>query len=632
MLHQARLLLLAAALAALAAPGGAEMGARDVAAAREATLRMFDDAFEAYMQHGYPADEVRPITCTPLRRGERGALDDVNGDYMLTLVDSLSTLAVMGDPRFNTSVHRLQADGLSFDVDSTVSVFEVTIRMLGGLLSAHLLALESDLVSAYDGWMLDSALDLGKRLLPAFDTQTGIPVGHINLRHGVPPREGRHTCLACAGTLLLEFGVLSRLTDDPRFEVVARRATRAVWASRSALGLLGRSINVDTGIFSDPIASIGASSDSFYEYLLKAHLLFGDDELLDMYQEATMALLLHLRHEPFFRSVDHASGFPLSQPVQIDSLSAFWPGMQALAGDIKLAKETFKAFLDVSDRYGFLPEVVRLPTSGPPVAVSKAYPLRPELLESAYYLWSATGEDKYRQAGKRTIDNLLRRARVDCGFATLVDVTDQSANPKREDKMESFLLSELLKYLFLLFDDGETARKHGIDLERVVFTTEGHPLPMLRRFSRKPEAWPVEPVHAPARGTVASGKSRRQRKTSQQRVRTYWYAEGTVPSLLEPPVCMLGEPPVGESEPKVFRELAPPRLVPRNTRVTINIGEKEFEVLGVGADGLATAFTPDGSLEVYDDDGNSIMIDKSEFASEVRDGRRPAVYMQWGPA
>lgn len=58
-----------------------------------------------------------------------------------------------------------------------------------------------------------------QRLLPAFNTDTGIPVSRINLLYGVLPGEEQATCSACAGTLVLEFGLLSRLTSNPIFEV-----------------------------------------------------------------------------------------------------------------------------------------------------------------------------------------------------------------------------------------------------------------------------------------------------------------------------------------------------------------------------------------------------------------------------
>lgn len=126
--------------------------------------------------------------------------------------------------RFYESVHTVIRD-VTFARNVTISVFEATIRILGGLLSAHLL-LETeelrpvfqDMQPAYQGELLSLAYDLGKRLLPAFHTPTGLPIHRVNLMYGVPKEETRETCTAAAGTLVLEMGLLSRLTGDHRYE------------------------------------------------------------------------------------------------------------------------------------------------------------------------------------------------------------------------------------------------------------------------------------------------------------------------------------------------------------------------------------------------------------------------------
>jgi mannosidase alpha-like ER degradation enhancer 1 len=126
---------------------------------------------------------------------------------------------------FEASV-RLVIDHVHFDLDSRVQVFEVTIRVLGGLLSAHLLASRDTLgtkIAWYNGELLTMAEDLGNRLLPAFETPFGLPFPRVNLRHGVMSYEVKEACTAGAGTLILEFGTLSRLTGNPVFENAARK-------------------------------------------------------------------------------------------------------------------------------------------------------------------------------------------------------------------------------------------------------------------------------------------------------------------------------------------------------------------------------------------------------------------------
>ncbi|KAI7743574.1 hypothetical protein M8C21_000773, partial [Ambrosia artemisiifolia] len=102
-------------------------------------------------------------------------------------------------------------------------------------------------IPSYDDELLHLAEDLARRLLPAFDTPTGIPYGSVNLLHGVDENESKITSTAGGGTLTLEFGVLSRLTNDPIFEQVTKNAVRGIWARRSKLNLVGAHIDVFTG-------------------------------------------------------------------------------------------------------------------------------------------------------------------------------------------------------------------------------------------------------------------------------------------------------------------------------------------------------------------------------------------------
>ncbi|KAL0414419.1 UNVERIFIED_CONTAM: Alpha-mannosidase I MNS4 [Sesamum radiatum] len=135
---------------------------------RDEVREMFYHAFDGYMKHAFPRDELKPLSCG----GE-----DTLGGYALTLIDSLDTLALLGDrERFATSVEWI-GKNLRFDINKTVSVFETTIRVLGGLLSAHLIASDYNTgmrIPSYDDELLHLAEDLARRMLPAFDTPTGI--------------------------------------------------------------------------------------------------------------------------------------------------------------------------------------------------------------------------------------------------------------------------------------------------------------------------------------------------------------------------------------------------------------------------------------------------------------------------
>jgi hypothetical protein len=53
---------------------------------------------------------------------------------------------------------------------------------------------------------------------------------------------------AGAGSLILEFATLSRLTGDTRFEKAAHKAFFALWNRRSDIGLVGNTVNAWTGV------------------------------------------------------------------------------------------------------------------------------------------------------------------------------------------------------------------------------------------------------------------------------------------------------------------------------------------------------------------------------------------------
>ncbi len=125
----------------------------------------------------------------------------------------------------------------------------------------------------------------------------------MHLRRGVLLSESPVSSTAGGGTLALEFGLLSRLTGDPAFDVAARRAVRGLWARRSAIGLLGGHIDVRSGAWTHRDAGIGTSVDSFYEYLFKAAALLGDAEYGHMWDAASDAVAKHLRRDPWYIEV-----------------------------------------------------------------------------------------------------------------------------------------------------------------------------------------------------------------------------------------------------------------------------------------------------------------------------------------
>jgi hypothetical protein len=124
-------------------------------------------AWEGYRRYAWGRDELKPLS--------NNGVDNWGG-MGVTLVDSLDTLWLMGmKDEYNEAKEWIEKD-LTFDHAGTVSVFETTIRELGGLLAAYDIA--------YDKIYLEKAKQLGDKLLPAFHTYTGIPTSHVNFETG----------------------------------------------------------------------------------------------------------------------------------------------------------------------------------------------------------------------------------------------------------------------------------------------------------------------------------------------------------------------------------------------------------------------------------------------------------------
>uniref|UniRef100_A0A674EGD8 alpha-1,2-Mannosidase n=1 Tax=Salmo trutta TaxID=8032 RepID=A0A674EGD8_SALTR len=452
---------------------------------------MFYHAYNSYLDHAYPYDELRPLTCDG---------QDTWGSVSLTLIDALDTLLILGNHTEFQRVATLLQDTVDFDIDVNASVFETNIRVVGGLLSAHLLSKRAGM-EVEPGWpcsgpLLRMAEDAARKLLPAFQTPTGMPYGTVNLLRGVNPTETPVTCTAGVGTFILEFSALSRLTGDPVFEDVARKALRSLWKTRSEIGLVGNHIDVLSKKWVAQDAGIGAGVDSYFEYLVKGSIMLQDEELLSMFLEYDKAIKNYTKFDDWYLWVQMHKG-TVSMPV-FQSLEAFWPGLQSLIGELDSALRTFHNYYTVWRQFGGLPEFYSIP-QGYTVDKREGYPLRPELIESAMYLYKATGDHTFLQLGRDAVESIEKITRVPCGYASVKDIRDH----KLDNRMESFFLAETIKYLYLLFDPDNFLHNSGLDFELgtgpsedcvlgaggYIFNTEAHPLDpaALHCCSRKQE-------------------------------------------------------------------------------------------------------------------------------------------------
>jgi mannosidase alpha-like ER degradation enhancer 2 len=437
---------------ALAAPPALKP-LRPVSEAESAVLaqRVKDEmrhAWQGYKQYAWGHDALKPLSKTPH--------DWYAHSLLMTPVDGLDTLILMGLKDEADEARELIATKLSFDQDMEVQNFEITIRLLGGLLSAYQLS--------GDARLLDKAQDLAKRLLPVFDSPTGLPYTHVNLHTGKV--SGKLSNPAETGTLVLEFGLLSQLTGQPVYFEKAKRALVETYRRASPQGLVGSAIDVETGKWERTDAHIGGGIDSYYEYLYKCWRLFGDAECKAMWDHSIAGVNKVLGEDVkggfWYGHADMNTGKRIKP--QYGALDAFMPALLALGGDVPRARRLQESGLRMWRLHGIEPEALDYKRMK---VLSPEYALRPEIIESAYYLNHFTGDPRYRAMGREFFEAFVRWCRTEAGYAALKDVRTK----QQEDSMESFVFAETFKYFYLLF-----APKEALDFDAVTFNTEAHPL------------------------------------------------------------------------------------------------------------------------------------------------------------
>ncbi|EDR15965.1 glycoside hydrolase family 47 protein, partial [Laccaria bicolor S238N-H82] len=488
---------------------------------RDAVVKAFKHAWHAYERDAMGDDEYHPIE-------QKGSNLTKAGGIGYMVIDVLDTMQLMGLKEEYARSRNWVQSKLSFDRDDRFSTFETTIRVLGGLLSAYHL-------SNHDPLYLEKAVELADRILPVFDTPSGLPLPVINLATMEPSHMDDFPGLvsvAEAGTLQLEFRYLSHLTGNDVYWRKVEKVMRVIKDARLPHGLASIFLNIDRGQYESSAIRLGARADSFYEYLLKQYLQTNKSEVVyrDMYDDAMTAIHSYLIQESKNAKMTYTSelipehhedgeiswrltpkqdhlvcflggslmlgathtGTVTQQPVSIP------PRPEELAEngrrDWKTGVELIKTCMNTHDTAsGLSPEIVyfRVPSDGmdgydiapsdwyirgaqegefPPY--DARYMLRPETIESLFLAYRLTGDPIYQDHAWAIFQSIEKHCRVPTGgYATIINVDENPA--RQEDKMETFFLSETLKYLYLLFSDSDV-----VPLDKYVFNTEAHPLPV----------------------------------------------------------------------------------------------------------------------------------------------------------
>src|SRR3984893_18182119 len=427
----------------------------------------FLHAWNGYKKYAWGHDDLRPLSKTPH--------DWYGQTLLMTPVDALDTMILMSLTDEAKNTREYIARSLSFDKDIEVQNFEITIRLLGGLLSSYQLT--------NDGRLLNLAEDLGNRLLPVFNSPTGLPYRYVNLKTG-RVRDAK-TNPAEAGTLLIEFGTLARLTHKPIFYEKAKRALVEIYKHRSSIGLVGTWIDVETGKWADTDSHVSGAIDSYYEYLLKCWLLFDDEDCHRMWLDSIAAInryladtvpvdtlvvghplpkegLRYKNSELWYGHADMNTGNRTA--TTYGALDAFFPAVLALSGDLDRAQRLQGSSFGMWMKNGIEPEELNYKTME---ITDPAYHLRPEIIESAYYLYRRTRHPEYYQEGQDMFADFVKYCRTDEGYAALKSVVTK----EQSDSMQSFVFAETFKYFYLLFAPPKT-----LDFDHVIFNTEAHPI------------------------------------------------------------------------------------------------------------------------------------------------------------
>ncbi|RWS31269.1 alpha 1:2 mannosidase precursor-like protein [Leptotrombidium deliense] len=453
---------------------------KDVRSKRDTVREMMKHAWSNYVKYAWGHNELKPIS----RKGHSAGIFG-NTQLGATIVDALDTLYIMGlKDEFNAG-RKWIAENLDFsDISADVSVFETNIRFIGGLLSCYALT--------NDALFLEKSEHIAKKLLPAFNTLTGIPYSIINPKTGFAKNyvwaSSGSSILSEIGTMHLEFVYLSDLTNNPVYKEKVLKVRNILQKTPTINGLYPNYINPKTGRWGQRHISMGALGDSFYEYLLKAWIQSGgeDQDAKDMYFKAIDAVknkllqrskngLYYLADMKYDR-LDH----------KMDHLTCFAGGLFALGAqdlwgkdkeeDLNIGAELTRTCRESykQTETGLGPESFKFTENIEAKAMKQSeryYIQRPETVESYFYLWRFTKEQKYRDWAWDVVQALQKHCRVENGFTGLKNVYD--ANGPKDDVQQSFFLAETLKYLYLIFSEDDL-----IGFDKWVFNTEAHPLPI----------------------------------------------------------------------------------------------------------------------------------------------------------
>ncbi|KAF2148642.1 glycoside hydrolase family 47 protein [Myriangium duriaei CBS 260.36] len=460
----------------------------------------FEIGFAGYEEHAWGCDELLPVD---------NSSSNTFGGWGATAVDALGTAIIMDLPEIVDKILDY-IPTIKFDAPrpGTVSLFETTIRYLGGILSAYdLMKEKASAATSADLRKMDAlltqAVQLANNMTFAFNTTTGIPQGRISLHS--QSHDGSHfNTIAGCGTLVLEWTRLSDITGDPTYTRLTQKAEEYLLNPQPASsepfpGLIGTRLQISNGQFLDASGGWGGSGDSYYEYLIKMYAY--DNKRFSKYKHrwilAADSTMANLTSHPAGRSdLTFVANFHDTRLELFSSNLACFHGGNFIFGGVVLQEQKYVRYgldLVASCRHtysktatGIGPDGFRWDSNVPLdqqdfydrngfYIDGSSYLLRPEVLESYYYAYRATGDQKYREWCWEAISAILHTTRVGSGYSQIHDVNIEGGGGFK-NMQESFFFAEVLKYAYLIFAPDAVYQVANGKRQHYVFNTEAHPL------------------------------------------------------------------------------------------------------------------------------------------------------------
>ncbi|KAF2712937.1 glycoside hydrolase family 47 protein [Pleomassaria siparia CBS 279.74] len=462
----------------------------------QAVIDTFRTSWHGYYTYAFPHDELHPVSNT---------FSDSRNGWGASAVDALSTALVMGQKDIVNEILRHIAT-ISWTSNDEVSLFETTIRYLGGILSGYDF-LTGPLAHLADNTtnvevLLSQAKALANTLSYAFETPSGVPYNNLHL----PTRsnDGSANGLATVGSLVLEWVRLADLSGNATYASITEKAESYLLNPHPASsepwpGLVGTGIDPVTGNFLDAQGGWVGGDDSFYEYLIKMYVY--DPTRYGQYKDrwvlAADSSIAHLASHPkprpdlTFLAIYNGRNISLvSQHLACFDGGNFILGGQVLGEQkyidfgLELVNGCHETYIATATQIG--PEVFGWDSTKVPAGqeaffntsgfyvTNAQYNLRPEVMESFYYAYRATSDPKYQDWAWDAFVAINATTRVGSGYSDINNVTVKGGGGFT-DFQETFWFAEVLKYAYLI-QAPEAEWQVGKDgVNEWVFNTEAHP-------------------------------------------------------------------------------------------------------------------------------------------------------------